>query len=203
MSSTQQSNVLFITLPWGPAWTLHCPVLPVPGSFYCMPMLVWVMLWGKELLVFTDSWTNLATLDRSFLENPGGTVCWITPLSSWSSVWLCQKPLRGSTEVIRTELSRNQTHMRGTNLRNRDLHYIVVCGYKSLSLSPSKIIFKGNDIFWVKSCVKASQVFKFCSPLFFPLWYLHKIKQWMRTWVRTVCWMHTTSPLHLDLVRIY
>lgn len=110
MSSTQQSNVLFITLPWGPAWTLHCPVLPVPRSFYCMPMFVWVMLWGKELLVFTDLWTNLATLDRSFLENPDGTVCWITPLSSWSSVWLCQRPLRDIPEVIWTELSRNQTY---------------------------------------------------------------------------------------------
>lgn len=118
--------------------------------FYCMLMFLWVMLWGKELLVFTDPWTNLAMLDRSFLEIPEGTVCWIMLLSSWLSIWLCQRPLRGITEVIWTELSRNQTYMCGINLRNRDFHYFVICGYKSLSLSPSKIIFKDSALFWVE-----------------------------------------------------
>lgn len=119
-------------------------------NLYCMLMFLWVMLWGKELLVFTDPWTNLAMLDRSFLEIPEGTVCWIMPLSSWLSIWLCQRPLRGITEVIWTELSRNQTYMCGINLKNRDFHYFVICDYKSLSLSPSKIIFKDSAIFWVE-----------------------------------------------------
>lgn len=160
-----------ITLPWGPAWTQHCPILPIPESFYCMLMFLWEMLWGKELLVFTDPWTNLDMLDRSFLKIPEGTVCWIMPLSSWLSIWLCQRPLRGITEVIWTELSRNQTYMRGLNLRNRDFHYFVICDYKSLSLRHPKLFSKTVPYFELKSCVKlASQLFKFCSPFFFSLW---------------------------------